>query len=432
MLSILQKIALILFLIPSSQCWAGFGDQSGNWSTTESSDFRDYVVRRFNKRDSITNNYWAYFWLNQKVIELNLFNSETSVTLTPININDSSINAFAIPGNIIGIHQGLWAFADTESEFLSVLAHEMSHISLNHFSRLSENQSNQGWVLASGILLSILLAQENPEIANAALIGSLATVSQNNLNFSQAMELEADQLAQKMLANADYNSTSGRTFFQKLEQTSFTNDAYEFLRSHPLGTTRASRLSNNASNKERPLTSPTSFEIVRYFMLSKKNKKLSNPFSDTEITIDDTTNPNILFGWYKYQYDMHQDKNIYFSDITALSTQFRGFLPAQFERLKLMKHSNDKDLCDEFSRLTNAVGDQYLTLDVIEIFKEVSKTCLSNSALEWQARWFWQSGKEQQALALLTKSLSSELETNQLARIKSLLRKYNNRYERFR
>ena len=45
-------------------------------------------------------------------------------------IRDSTINAFALPGGFIAVHTGLVATAETESELASVLAHEVSHVTL--------------------------------------------------------------------------------------------------------------------------------------------------------------------------------------------------------------------------------------------------------------------------------------------------------------
>src|SRR5919197_412926 len=43
-------------------------------------------------------------------------------------VEDPSINAFAAPGGIIGMHTGLLLNTETESELASVLAHEIAHV----------------------------------------------------------------------------------------------------------------------------------------------------------------------------------------------------------------------------------------------------------------------------------------------------------------
>ena len=43
-------------------------------------------------------------------------------------VRDPTLNAFALPGGYIGVHAGLILAAQTESEFASVLGHEIAHV----------------------------------------------------------------------------------------------------------------------------------------------------------------------------------------------------------------------------------------------------------------------------------------------------------------
>lgn len=435
MLKVFCQSMLILCLVVSSSSSANLGDRSMTWTNPMSEDFSDLAIRSLNKQRALSNDYWATYWLSQKILQLNLVNPRPTGQITPLIMREDSINAFAMPGNIIGLNRGLWQFASSESEFLSVLAHEMSHIALDHFSRLSANQSQQGWVIASGILLTILLAQENPEAANAALFSTFAVTSQNQLNFSQTMELEADQLAQGLLAEAGYNSNGGRAFFQKLEQTSFTTDAYEFLRSHPLGSTRASRLSNRTSSPFEPASTGatiSAYDVIRYHLLRRADPSLANPLADWTELPEHVSDPNLILAWHKTQQQQRPDDRRYLAAVTGLATQYRGFLPAYFEQLKIMRQLEDNRLCSAVPPFAMAIENSYATLDVLELLQQLSAQCALSSAVEWQARWLWQSGQETQALALLSNRLDSTTDTNQIARLKTLLKDYNRRYSRFR
>ena len=55
-------------------------------------------------------------------------------------VDNPAINAFAVPGGVIGIHNGLLLWAQTEDELATVLAHEIAHLSQRHFSRGVEFQ----------------------------------------------------------------------------------------------------------------------------------------------------------------------------------------------------------------------------------------------------------------------------------------------------
>ncbi|MDO7641560.1 MAG: hypothetical protein MUQ76_06360, partial [Reinekea forsetii] len=79
-----------------------------------SQDFSDLAIRSLNKQRALTNDYWATYWLSQKILQLNLVNPRPTSQITPLIMRADSINAFAIPGNIIGLNRGLWQFASTE------------------------------------------------------------------------------------------------------------------------------------------------------------------------------------------------------------------------------------------------------------------------------------------------------------------------------
>ena len=81
-----------------------------------------------------------------------------------ILIDDSSLNAFAAPGGIIGVNGGLFLNADNEGQFASVLSHELAHLSQRHFARnvLKSQDSN----LASALLLVSSIAAARGAISS--------------------------------------------------------------------------------------------------------------------------------------------------------------------------------------------------------------------------------------------------------------------------
>ena len=58
-------------------------------------------------------------------------------------VESKSINAFAAPDGYIGITTGLIQAARNESEFASVIAHEIAHISQRHLSRMMAESKTQ-------------------------------------------------------------------------------------------------------------------------------------------------------------------------------------------------------------------------------------------------------------------------------------------------
>jgi predicted Zn-dependent protease len=155
-------------------------------------------------------------------------------------IRNRTVNAFALPGGYLGVHLGLISVVENRDELASVLAHELTHVTQRHISRLMSKQNQQmPWMLAA-MIIGMLAASKNPDAANAAIAGGQAMAVQNQLNFSRDMEREADRIGFGVMADAGYDRQGFASMFDKLQQASRLNDngSYPYLRSHPLTTER--------------------------------------------------------------------------------------------------------------------------------------------------------------------------------------------------
>lgn len=85
-------------------------------------------------------------------------------------INDGLINAFAAPGGIVGINAGVILNSQTESELAAVMAHEVAHVTQKHMARGAEAQSKMSLPMMAAMLGAILVATQNPEAGQAALV----------------------------------------------------------------------------------------------------------------------------------------------------------------------------------------------------------------------------------------------------------------------
>ena len=153
---------------------------------------------------------------------------------------DKRVNAFALPGGYLGVHLGLVAATESAPELASVLAHELSHVSQRHIARMLSRQDQMAPWLMGAMILGVLAARSNVEVANAAIAGSQAVAIQNQLNFSRDMEREADRVGFGVLTGAGFDGQGFVSMFDKLQQAARLNDdgSFPYLRSHPLTSER--------------------------------------------------------------------------------------------------------------------------------------------------------------------------------------------------
>ena len=157
-------------------------------------------------------------------------------------LNDSTINAFAMLGGVVGVHTGLFLAANSESELASVLAHEISHITQKHLPRIMALQQRDSYKTMLGMALAILISRSNPQLASGAMQAASASAVQNTLDFTRAHEQEADREGIKLLDQAGFDVKGSINFFKTMQKSSQFSDgaAPAFLRTHPISSDRIS------------------------------------------------------------------------------------------------------------------------------------------------------------------------------------------------
>ena len=186
--------------------------------------------------------------------------------LAIILINTKDINAFAVPGGVIGLNAGLFLNADDEDEVASVVAHEIAHVSQHHFGRrLAESQRMNKAMLAA-MLASIAVAiAGDAEAGMAGMVTTQAAAIQAQLTYSRTQEREADRVGMQTLVAAGMDPEAMARFFEQLlRQQKFSSDPPEFLMTHPITEERISDARARANTLPAvPLHDSLHFLLIR-------------------------------------------------------------------------------------------------------------------------------------------------------------------------
>ena len=165
-------------------------------------------------------------------------------------VNESSINAFAMLGGVIGVHTGLILASNSESEVASVLGHEIAHVTQRHLPRMIAQQKNDSIKTVLGIALALLVARANPQLSAGTMTAASAMGVQKQLDYTRDHEKEADRVGFQILTDAGFDGRAMVSFFGTLQKGSRFSEgaAPSFLRTHPITTERISDMSNRVKD----------------------------------------------------------------------------------------------------------------------------------------------------------------------------------------
>lgn len=181
-------------------------------------------------------------------------------------LRDNTINAFAMPGGVIGTHTGLIVVTEAESELASVLGHEIGHVVQHHMARMLVRQSNTTAMVLASILLAVLAGRASTNAAGAVLMSGQAAAIQNQLAYSRDYEREADRVGLQILSSAGFDIRGMPTFFERLFQRtrSSENNAPAYLRTHPLTQDRIADIGSRVHQmRAMPHQSSIDYTLVR-------------------------------------------------------------------------------------------------------------------------------------------------------------------------
>lgn len=165
-------------------------------------------------------------------------------------LRDPTLNAFALPGGFMGVHTGLIAAAETESELASVIAHELAHVTQRHIARMLGKQEEMSLPVLAALAAAVLLGRARPDLAAGAAAAAQAGAVQATLAYSREFERDADRVGFGALEQAGFDPRAMAVFFERLQRAMRVADDGSvpgYLRTHPVTVERIADVQNKAA-----------------------------------------------------------------------------------------------------------------------------------------------------------------------------------------
>ena len=272
-------------------------------------------------------------------------------------VNSRQINAFATLGGYIGVNAGLFLTAESEDEVAAVMAHEIAHVTQRHVLRSVETAQRESIPILLATLGAMIAAQQaggDGDATQAALVGGLSLMQQRQINYTRSNESEADRIGIQTLARSGFEPLAMADFFSRMERAGRGNqggyNAPEYLRSHPVNSTRISE----AKDRARGLTACGTVEVGSPDADTPERSaewESSNEMQCTNFTPQDVPRPNV-------------PSNPLLSDATLAAlhapAQDRSELfPWARERMRVLTADSHSAAIGEYERLRRADPDGF-------------------------------------------------------------------------
>jgi len=144
-------------------------------------------------------------------------------------VQQKEINAFALPGGAIFVNVGTITAAQSEAQLAGVMAHEMSHVYMQH--SIKQMRQNTVPSILSGV--GQILGQVVGGVGGAlASLGGQLGGGLLSMKYSREDEAQADAVGAIVMYKAGYNPQAMAQFFQALEKEGGSGGP-QFLSDHP-------------------------------------------------------------------------------------------------------------------------------------------------------------------------------------------------------
>ncbi len=250
LLSAALTLALGIPLAQAQDSLPDIGSSAGELLTpARQAEYGGMMLRELRNYGYLLDDPLVADWLQTIGTRLGSNSAQPRQPFTFFMMKDRQINAFATLGGYIGVNAGLVLTAEREDEVAAVLSHEIAHVTQQHVLRGVERAQRDQIPILLGMLAAIVASQQaGGNSAGNATMASIASgmglMQQRQIDYTRSNESEADRLGIRTLARSGYDVDAMAGFFERMSASMRGNDGGytvpDFLRTHPVNTTRIS------------------------------------------------------------------------------------------------------------------------------------------------------------------------------------------------
>jgi Zn-dependent protease with chaperone function len=164
--------------------------------------------------------------------------SDLTVPARVTVLESKEINAFALPGGFLFVNTGLVEKAETESELVGVIAHELAHVAAHHGSRMMKRATIANIIYQVANVAAIIFTGGVAGIGTYyalqyGFFGLGMALNLALLGVNREYEAEADQLGAQYAWRSGYDPRGFITFFDKMASEKGYVKSGSFFRTHP-------------------------------------------------------------------------------------------------------------------------------------------------------------------------------------------------------
>ena len=154
-------------------------------------------------------------------------------------VNDATVNAFALPGGSIFVTRGILTYFNSEAELMSVLGHEIGHVTAKH----SVSQISKAQIAQLGLGVGMVLTP-NLDVVHQVAGSGLQVLF---LKFGRDDEAQSDELGFRYMVEAGYDPLEATDMFEMLGRLSGDGRLPEWQSTHPDPENRAAKSAERAA-----------------------------------------------------------------------------------------------------------------------------------------------------------------------------------------